>query len=193
MAHETREFAEEIARAIVFHCPESPVVVNVGAEDGFEAAIIEGSIPGSTVYRFEPNRGTEGLWYGLVVGATDGVATFYRMEDSALSSTYNRTGSIPEEREQVRLDTWAKSADIPRIDALFIDTEGSTLDVLVGAGDLLDSVTFVCAEVQEVPLYGNHPLVPEVESYLASHGLSRAPGGYAGGQQWNRFYARVAG
>ena len=192
MAHETKEFAEEVAKAIAYYCPKSPIVVNVGAEDGFEAAIIEAQVPGSIVYRFEPNRDTDGRWYGLVVGATNGPTTFYRMGDTALSSTYNRTGSEPEEREQIRLDTWAENSGIGWVDALFIDTEGSTLDVLVGAGDLLASTTFICAEVQETRLYGDNALVGEVEEYLGRFNLARVPGGYPGGQQWNRFYARVA-
>lgn len=190
MAQETREFAESVAGAITLYCPESPVVVNVGAENGFEAGIIEAQVPGSIVYRFEPTSGDDGLWSSLVIGATDGPTTFYRMEDAALSSTYNRTGSTPETREQIRLDTWAKRTDVPRIDALFIDTEGSTLDVLVGAGDLLGSVTFICAEVQDSKLYGDNALVSEVEGYLGRYNIARVPGGYPGGQQENRFYAR---
>ena len=190
MAHETKEFAEEVAKAIAYYCPKSPIVVNVGAEDGFEAAIIEAQVPGSIVYRFEPNRDTDGRWYGLVVGATNGPTTFYRMGDTALSSTYNRTGSEPEEREQTRLDTWARGIGLGHIHALLIDTEGSTLDVLVGAGDLLGSVAFICAEVQETKLYGDNALVGEVEDHLAKYNIVRVPGGYPGGQQENRFYAR---
>ena len=193
MAHETREFAEEVAKAIAYYCPPSPVVVNVGAEDGFEAAIIEARVPGSTVYRFEPCNGdndTRPHWSNLVVGATDGPTTFYRMGDTALSSTYNRTGSEPEEREQTRLDTWARGIGLGHIHALLIDTEGSTLDVLVGAGGLLGSVAFICAEVQETKLYGDNALVGEVEDHLAKYNIVRVPGGYPGGQQENRFYAR---
>lgn len=193
MAQETREFAESVAKAIAYYCPANPIVANVGADNGFEAGVIEELVPGAIVYRFEPCGGaddTRPRWNNLVIGATDGPVTFYRMGDTALSSTYNRGGSTPEQREQVRLDTWARNNGLGRIDALFIDTEGSTLDVLAGAGDLLASVTFICAEVQTSKLYGDNALVSEVEEYLGRFNLVRVPGGYPGGQQENRFYAR---
>lgn len=195
MARETREFAEEIARAIGYYCPPNPVVVNVGADDGFEAEVIESMVSGSTVYRFEPCIWTWSdlpdtvKWSNLVIGATDGETTFYRMSDTALSSTYKRIGSTAEKRQQTRLDTWARLNNT-RMDAMLIDTEGSTLDVLVGAGDLLASVSFICAEVQETKLYGDNALVSEVEEYLGRFNIVRVPGGYPGGQQENRFYAR---
>jgi len=57
------------------------------------------------------------------------------------------------------------------IDYLKIDTQGSELDVLKGAGDLLYNVRTVECEVEFVELYKGQPLFEDIKEYLNQYGL----------------------
>ena len=55
------------------------------------------------------------------------------------------------------------------IDLLKIDTQGSELDILIGAGDLLNNTSIIECEVEFVPLYKNQPLFQDIENYLKEY------------------------
>lgn len=57
------------------------------------------------------------------------------------------------------------------IEHLKIDTQGSELDILKGAGDLLHTTKVVECEVEFVPLYKGQPLFEDVKQYLESYGF----------------------
>ena len=60
------------------------------------------------------------------------------------------------------------------IDLLKIDTQGSELDVLKGAGDLLNNTSYIECEVEFVPLYKDQPLFQDIEDYLKSYNFKLA-------------------
>jgi FkbM family methyltransferase len=71
-----------------------------------------------------------------------------------------------------RLDTIASEQNLPRPDVLKIDVQGGELDVLRGAGSLLDTVQLIQAEVWFMRRYGSGtPLFQEINEYLSSKGL----------------------
>lgn len=91
-----------------------------------------------------------------------------------------------------RLDTFCAAYSI-KPDALIVDTEGSGLDVLEGAGDLLDDVKLIYAELQNAVIRPGVRLRPEVESFLSVRGFtqhSELPTYDAGGQG-NFTYVRI--
>lgn len=70
-----------------------------------------------------------------------------------------------------RLDDWARENDVKVIDHLKIDTQGSELDILVGAGELLSGVRSVQVEVEFNPMYLAQPIFSDVDTFLRSKGL----------------------
>lgn len=63
-----------------------------------------------------------------------------------------------------------------------LDTQGSELDILAGAGATLDSVVGIEVEVEFAPMYAGQPLFPEVDSFLRGKGFEL--------HDLNRFYWR---
>lgn len=57
------------------------------------------------------------------------------------------------------------------IDFMKIDTQGSELDILKGAGDLLQGVKKLKVEVEFKELYKNQPLEKDVTEYLKGYGF----------------------
>ena len=58
-----------------------------------------------------------------------------------------------------------------KIHKLVLDTQGSELSILKGAGELLNNVTSIECEVEFVELYKNQPLYEEVTAYLKKYGF----------------------
>lgn len=71
--------------------------------------------------------------------------------------------------------------EVKRMDSLFeknfkihrltIDTQGSELQILKGAGDLLFNTSTIVCEVEFVELYKSQPLFKDVTKYLDSYGF----------------------
>jgi hypothetical protein len=70
-----------------------------------------------------------------------------------------------------RLDDWAACRGIRRVDFLWLDLQGAELDALVGCGHLLEGVSAIHCEVQNVPLYHGAPLCPEILRWLEVRGF----------------------
>ena len=70
------------------------------------------------------------------------------------------------------LSNLLNSAGIKDLDFLKIDTQGSELEILTGAGQYLESVIGIEVEVEFVELYKDQPLFDEVHEFITSHGLS---------------------
>ena len=80
-----------------------------------------------------------------------------------------------EERINLKADSLSNllnSQNIAALDFIKIDTQGSELEILRGAGDLLKSVIGVEVEVEFVELYKGQPLFQEVNSYISNWGMS---------------------
>ena len=151
MSRESPDVVEALARL----CSQQGVswVVQVGAEDGYEAQAIAG-LTGCRATALEadprcrPCDGCEMHW--VLIGEADTAATdFFTYDDIGLSSRMKRAdragqlAALP----MFRLDTFCCALGIEP-DALIVDTEGTALQVLAGCGDLLDRVRLVYAECQ---------------------------------------------
>lgn len=181
-----------IVFALVDLCKQLGVrcVVQVGAEDGYEAEEIR-KATGCQAVCFEPDPKCApvslGLgWHPIMIGATDCMTNFYVHVTRGLSSQISRAGGLEEkvEMQQRRLDTFCLENGIAP-DVLLVDTEGTTLDVLEGAGALLDAVRLVYAECQTHEIRLGMRLLPEVAAFLAAREFVQrtgAPAYDAGGQ-----------
>lgn len=66
------------------------------------------------------------------------------------------------------------NADISRFDALVMDTQGSELLILQGAGDLLDGFDFIKTEAADFESYENCATVASLSGFLAGKGFRLA-------------------
>lgn len=80
----------------------------------------------------------------------------------------------PKQTVAVKVTTikqWAREHGLNYIDYLKIDTQGSELEILKGAEDLLDSIRCIDIEVEFNPIYEGQALFGETDIYLRSKGF----------------------
>jgi FkbM family methyltransferase len=118
------------------------------------------------------------------LGASDGEeATLYITAQPGCSSLLrpNYTlcsqfdyGRAMEVREQIKLKLSRLDTALTGLqpDVIKIDTQGTELDILKGAGRLLNSTIAVECEVEFVELYEGQPLFGEVDAFLRSAGFA---------------------
>jgi FkbM family methyltransferase len=121
-------------------------------------------------------------FYPQAIGRDREMRTLYVTRNPACSSLYEpnvqdmhrflECGSFFEvlERktvETVGLDAWCRNTDLPGVDFLELDTQGSELDILQGCKHLLgSSILGLKVEVEFYPLYIGQALFSDIENYL---------------------------
>jgi FkbM family methyltransferase len=133
------------------------------------------------------NATADGVEYvPLALGAEVGDATLYLTVEPACASMYPPDPDAVAERPEhgrvsapigettmrvTTLERWAVDAGVTAIDILKLDTQGSELGVLQGAGPLLDTIRFLQIEVEFNPMYTGQPLFGDVDRYLRERGF----------------------
>ncbi len=174
------------------------VVVDVGASGGVDLGWR--ALPNDAlVLAFEPDEeecerlsrlapGTSGPrveYVPLALGRERTRAPFYETHRAYCSSNlrpmqemWERFPSLAamalesvSEIELVPLDEWCRDRGVNHIDFIKLDTQGSELDILHGARQILNSTLIVEIEVEFNPLYENQPLFGDVDAHLRSRGF----------------------
>lgn len=157
---------------------ESPIIVDVGANDGSSIRFFNRAFGRATVFAFEPDpavaerlrRRTRGMDVQIATIAcsdVDGMRAFSRcvfdevstLEELSAGSEYLRRKArvllTPAdllyeqiEVEVCRLDTWFSGAQDTPFDILKIDVEGHELAVLRGASELLGAQAFRVVQLE---------------------------------------------
>lgn len=174
---------------------ELRTVVDVGANKGQFALLALELFPAATVHAFEPlaePHARLAAWsageprlvrHRLALATASGTVVMQvaaRDDSSSLRSITPRqvaqfpgTHRVGEESVAVaRLDGVLGPGDLIAPAFLKIDVQGSELDVLRGAGALLDRFDWVYAECSFVELYGGQALAGEVATFLAAAGFT---------------------
>jgi FkbM family methyltransferase len=165
------------------------VIFDVGANTGQSAAVFAKLFPAATIYAFEPyppsfeqlKRNVSGLAgvqvFPFALGAEEGRTTLFTFEadvtNSLLQSAPESAALVPDgamaaktpcEIESRRLDLFAQQVGVRRIDFLKVDTQGFELQVLAGAGDLLnpEGIGLVQLEMLFSPLYQDQASPSEI-------------------------------
>lgn len=191
-----------IVAALVALCKQLDIhcAVQVGAEDGYEAGEIA-KATGCRAVAIEADErciahAVEGVeFHTALIGGEDlDEVPFYRHSSFGLSTKVSREGEGEEllALPQRRLDTFCRELDITP-DALIIDTEGTTLDVLEGSTGVIDGVRLVYAECQSSVIRPGVRLVGEVNEWLAVRGFVQHEGlpAYDAGGQGNYCWRRA--
>jgi FkbM family methyltransferase len=77
-----------------------------------------------------------------------------------------------ESMQVVSLADWSRDAQVECIDFLKLNVQGGELEILRGAGGLLDSVLGVLAEVSFVKSYHDRPLFGDIDQFLREQGFT---------------------
>lgn len=197
---------------------DNPVLVEVGSLDGRDSIQLAQYFS-CRVHCFEPNPiqipkvraniSGAGLdnritLYPYAVSSESGTVDFmYSGEENPGASSLYAFSNDPSvsdhtafheqismEVECIRLDGWMSSNSINCIDLLFMDCQGSELEVLKSLGARLADVNCILLEGQLTVLYEGTPTIWEIDDYLCSNGfklmsnnLMKIPG-----LKFNNFY-----
>ncbi len=173
------------------------VIFDVGANEGQTMLNLTVAFPAARIFSFEPfpeafARLQENATafpnvhsFQTAAGERDGVCTLFlhkaSVVNSLLPTSQQAAGFSPPgwtvpvgsiEVPIVRLDTFCKTHQIPRVDLLKIDSQGYESGILDGASDLLHKqrIGFVYLEVIFVPLYDGQATFEEIFAKFRSHG-----------------------
>ena len=188
-----------------FFGPEPKVFIEVGAYDGADTRRLA-NFPGVTVHSFEPSPDNELVKLPNVMATRAavsdryGTATFHASV-GADGSKASHSGSLlapglhlttyphiafPETVEvtTVKLDGYAATLGIGKVDFIWMDVQGAEGLVIKGATELLKRTRFLYTEYAEPPLYGGQPSLKEFKALLGpgwrvlkNYGVPMAPFG----------------
>jgi FkbM family methyltransferase len=174
--------------------PANPVIIEAGAHDGTNSRDLA-SIPGSTVYCFEPLPGafkrlieaTESApnvsCYPIALGQFDGeIEMFVSSGKNDASSSILKPKEIrvvnPDihfhEKIPVKvftIDSWAQEHGVAKVDFLWLDMQGYELAAMQAAPRILETVSVIYTEVNLLEVYEGVPLYNDVWKWLTSAGF----------------------
>ena len=103
-------------------------------------------------------------------GLSSSILDLYQHKDIWPEVHYQRNITL----SSITLNSLVKKEkiNIKKYDALILDTQGSELLVLKGAGDLLDNFKFVKVEVPDFESYKDCPQADDIDRFLRPYGFS---------------------
>lgn len=174
--------------------PESPVILDLGSCDGEQACEFARQFPAARIFAFEArpasaanvrSRTTQYANIAVVeavVHEFDGEVVFHAVDEGNPGASSLFVGSGVQDIQPIqqrpvtvpalRLDTWAKKANIACFDLVWMDLQGAELLALRGMGDLIGTVRAMQLEITYRELYRRQAMWPEVRTFLEKQGLS---------------------
>lgn len=172
-------------------------IIDVGANRGQFALVAARRFPRASLICFEPQQGPREVLARVMsrhprlrvvdaaLAARAGTSTLHITEaddsSSLLLATHLQLETFPGtqiiEQRQVttqRLDALVRTADLVGPTLLKIDVQGTELEVLKGASDVLDCIESILVECSFVELYAGQALAHEVFSFLHKRGFRLA-------------------
>ncbi|WP_347485396.1 FkbM family methyltransferase [Vandammella animalimorsus] len=179
---------------------EPIVILDIGCRWGFAERFLKPEHLGKfKIYGFDPDQeecarlqaAYAHMPSGAVTCVPQGLAreigrrNLYITKDPACSSLHPPIQFLAEnypELDCIRLEKiisidvttlkkWAQENSIKNIDYIKIDTQGSELEILKGAEEILESVNCIDIEVEFNPIYEGQSLFWEVDAYLRTKGF----------------------
>lgn len=175
--------------------PKDPVVVEAGAHNGTDTRELSKAWPDGTIYAFEPIpslfknlTGVERFCdnvksHQMALGPETGTAVFHVSGGTSDGSsslkppkehiTYHPNVSFQSsiKVDVMTLDDWAQKNNVKKVDFMWLDMQGSELDMLKASPRMLATTRAIYTEVSMVELYEGCPLYDEVRAWLESKGF----------------------
>lgn len=166
------------------HLTANPtIIMDLGCNSAKDSLYLAEMYPGAITYAIE---GSPANWqnYKLAelikvrtrlcaIGNYTGKTIYYHInDDGGRSGIYS--SHLEEQRFDVRIYTLANfchAEGIKGIDILKIDVEGATLDVLEGAGYILETIKIMHIETEEQEYFPGQRLASEVREFLTKNGF----------------------
>lgn len=185
-----KQFSREFLKELL---PADAIIVEAGAHIGRDTVKLAQLFPQGTIHAFEPHpQAFESLkntvqqlpnveCYNIALSNKTGRATFYVSTDIRALSSLHEPTRILEERptiafdqitvDTITLDQWATTYAVPRVDFIWLDTQGHELAILQGAENLLPHIKALFIEVNIEQRYKDQPLYHEIKKYMEEHGF----------------------
>nr|MBI1230049.1 FkbM family methyltransferase [Cytophagales bacterium] len=178
---------------------KNPVIFDVGAYNGHTASNYKTFFPKSKVYCFEPSAlafkelvsGTKEMEdievYNFALGSKDGSSDFFVNSFGPTNSLLkpdrlaNETWGIDLNKDTIKkevdvwtLDRFVKEKGVSGIDILKMDTQGTELEILKGASEMIknSSIKIIYMEIITLPTYENQPGLKNTMNALEDLGFT---------------------
>jgi FkbM family methyltransferase len=189
------------ARFLDFAAPPKPLTVfDVGANIGQSVHKYRAAMPAARIVSFEPlpqayrqlrvvaDRDGNVVANPFALHASDGRREFLSNRGGAnqtssflppatdVDHSYPRHAFELEKKLEVEtktLDSYCREQGVERIDVLKLDTQGTELDVLRGAEQMLKrgAISMAHVEIVFAPIYADNPLYHDIAAFMESHGM----------------------
>ena len=172
-----------VLKNLVAHGLKINTVYDIGAHKGRWTKQHAGLFPDASFYLFEANKEhaeklkSRGHRTFIGVLSSDGAsAKFYKKAGTGDSLYRENTPTYSEDTFEVvatkTLHQVVTSEKLPKPDFVKLDVQGAEIDILKGAGDLLDGCSLLLAECPIVPYNLGAPELKEYLEYFKSVGFS---------------------
>lgn len=190
----------------------NPVIVEAGAFHGHDSLRMASQWPQGAIHAFEPvpdlyetlQKSTATHpnihCYNLALSDHDGTALFYVSEKPNKPGVPSQAGSLLKPKERLKhsplqfpstievntltLDSWAAQNNIDHIDCLWLDMQGTELNVLKAAPHMLKKVSVIYTEVSFIESYEGLPQMAEVKSWIESQGFQEVGRDFENQTDW---------
>lgn len=175
--------------------PNNPIILEAGAHIGVDTVEMATRWPNSTIYAFEPVPNLFNRLKKITCSYKNIICFDYALDKkNGLSNMFISSGSsdgsssLLEPKEvlnahptvyfdkdvivkTITLDEWAKKYDVTHIDFMWLDLQGSELDVLKASPHILKTVLAIYTEVSLIETYHGAPLYTELRKWLEEQGF----------------------
>lgn len=167
----------EFVKLIKQFCPNPKCIVEVGSLDAKDSLFFKDAFPDARCFAIEglPENYKEFMiqlpidCINAVVSSENGMVKFHKKKINGLHGIYNRGDSYGTETIELpcfTMEYLIKKHNIPDIDVMKIDVEGSTYEVLVGMNNELNKVKVLHIETESYPFFQGQRLHDEVSEFL---------------------------
>lgn len=175
--------------------PKNPVIIDAGAHRGDDSVELCKLIPSAQIHAFEPVPAIFNDLKSNAVGypqikcynlALSNKTGEQEMHISSGGSDASSSLLAPDEHlkdhpdtyfnetikvKTIKLDDWAQSNSIDKVDFMWLDMQGFELEVLKASKVVLQKTTAIHMEVSTRQTYKDVPLYDEVKKWMSSNGF----------------------
>ena len=155
------------------------IIMEIGSLNGADSILFKKSFPDSRVITIEGLPANYSLYlknfftnietYNLVINSYDGVVDYFEKDVNGIHGIYDRGSEYGTKKLSLpcmRIDSFCNVNNINYIDAVKIDVEGATLEVLESFGDILKTVKIMHIETEDYEFFKNQHLQSDVHKFL---------------------------